>query len=81
VVKEPFLSPLQRDVLAQSAADLSEFAVLAGGNAEEHLLDEAGLRSGKAGGKYPRNAVHLLAQSNGDFGKVHTWFPWLEWLS
>jgi hypothetical protein len=70
VMRKPFLRFLQREVLAQGAADLTEFAILAGGNAEEHLLDEAGLGTGTAGGKYPRKPVHLLAQSAGDLDRV-----------
>ena len=61
-MREPLLGLLQRDGLIQNTADLTEFTVLAGGDAEEHLLNEVGLGLGKAGGKHPRmNDAHAGA--------------------
>jgi hypothetical protein len=68
---QPFLGFFERDRLGQRPGNAAQFAILAGSDAQKHLLNEFGFGFGKVGGNYPRKLMNLGAQFFGHFGSVH----------
>ena len=53
MAREPFRGLLEQDRFAQRPPHLAEFAILAGGQPEQHLLQKFGFGLGKMGRDYP----------------------------